>query len=86
MQLGSDAGMAYLTGFLVEKSLALDNVFVISLIFAYFAVPSALQLLTVMLPLQLLLALILLLFMVATATAGFGRFFEASLAFLDTGG
>jgi tellurite resistance protein TerC len=41
--LGPDAGMAYLTGFLVEKSLALDNVFVISLIFAYFAVPSALQ-------------------------------------------
>jgi flagellar biosynthesis protein FliR len=45
----------------------------------------ALQLLTVMLPLQLLLALVLLLFMVATATAGFGRFVEASLAFLDTG-
>jgi len=41
--LGAEAGMAYLTGFLVEKSLALDNVFVISLIFAYFAVPSALQ-------------------------------------------
>ena len=45
----------------------------------------ALQLLTVMLPLQLLLALVLLLFMVATATAGFGRFLETSLAFLDTG-
>lgn len=41
--MGREAGMAYLTGFLVEKSLALDNVFVISLIFAYFAVPPALQ-------------------------------------------
>jgi tellurite resistance protein TerC len=41
--MGPEPGMAYLTGFLVEKSLALDNVFVISLIFAYFAVPPALQ-------------------------------------------
>ncbi len=46
----------------------------------------ALQLLTVMLPLQLLLALFLLLFMVAGATTGYGRFLEASLAFLDGGG
>lgn len=37
--LGREAGMAYLTGFFVEKSLALDNVFVISLIFTYLAVP-----------------------------------------------
>jgi tellurite resistance protein TerC len=29
----------YLTGYLVEKALAMDNVFVISMIFAYFAVP-----------------------------------------------
>ncbi|NDY93897.1 TerC family protein [Ideonella livida] len=29
----------YLTGYLVEKTLALDNVFIISLIFGYFAVP-----------------------------------------------
>ncbi len=39
--MGSETGMAYLTGFFVEKSLALDNVFVISLIFSYFAVPRA---------------------------------------------
>jgi tellurite resistance protein TerC len=37
--MGREAGMAYLTGFFVEKSLALDNVFVISLIFTYLAVP-----------------------------------------------
>jgi tellurite resistance protein TerC len=28
--LGSDAGLAYMTGFIVEKTLALDNVFVIA--------------------------------------------------------
>ena len=41
--MGRDAGMAYMTGFFIEKSLALDNVFVISLIFAYFAVPRVYQ-------------------------------------------
>ena len=41
--MGETAGMAYLTGFLVEKSLSLDNVFVISLIFTYFAVPRLYQ-------------------------------------------
>jgi tellurite resistance protein TerC len=33
----------YLTGFVVEKTLALDNVFVISLIFTYFAIPAKYQ-------------------------------------------
>ena len=33
----------YLTGFLIEKSLSLDNLFVFALIFAYFAVPPAFQ-------------------------------------------
>ena len=37
--LGDEAGMAYLTGFLVEKSLAMDNVFVIAMILGYFAIP-----------------------------------------------
>lgn len=41
--MGSESGMAYLTGFFIEKSLALDNVFVISLIFAYFAIPRQYQ-------------------------------------------
>jgi tellurite resistance protein TerC len=40
---GSRAGLEYLTGFAVEKSLALDNVFVIAMIFAYFAIPDRLQ-------------------------------------------
>ena len=42
-QLGETAGVLYLTGFVVEKSLALDNVFVIALIFSFFAVPRQYQ-------------------------------------------
>jgi tellurite resistance protein TerC len=34
-----EAVKLYLTGYLVEKTLAMDNVFVISMIFAYFVVP-----------------------------------------------
>ncbi|AWK85582.1 TerC family protein [Azospirillum thermophilum] len=41
--MGEEAGLQYYTGFFVEKSLSLDNVFVISLIFGYFAVPRELQ-------------------------------------------
>ena len=43
MQLGPTAGVEYLTGFVIEKSLAIDNVFVIALIFGFFAIPPALQ-------------------------------------------
>ena len=35
--------MAYLTGFAVEKALAMDNVFVIAMIFAFFSVPRLYQ-------------------------------------------
>ena len=41
--LGSQAALDYLTGFVVEKSLAMDNIFVIAVIFAYFGVPRAYQ-------------------------------------------
>lgn len=41
--LGPAPGMEYLTGFAVEKALAMDNVFVIAMIFAYFAVPRRYQ-------------------------------------------
>ncbi|UXY16617.1 TerC family protein [Chitiniphilus purpureus] len=40
---GGDAGMDYFTGFLVEKSLSMDNVFVISLIFTSLAIPREYQ-------------------------------------------
>ena len=41
--LGPTSGMEYLTGFMIEKTLAVDNVFVIAMIFAYFAIPPAYQ-------------------------------------------
>jgi tellurite resistance protein TerC len=42
-QMGQEAGVAYVTGFFIEKTLALDNIFVISLIFATLAIPRHLQ-------------------------------------------
>lgn len=40
---GHDAGVAFLTGYLLELSLSADNVFVIALLFTYFAVPEKFQ-------------------------------------------
>jgi tellurite resistance protein TerC len=40
---GSQAGSEYLTGYLLERSLSLDNVFVFAVILSYFAVPRATQ-------------------------------------------
>jgi tellurite resistance protein TerC len=40
---GYSATMKYLTGYLVEKSLSVDNIFVISMIFAFLAVPPIYQ-------------------------------------------
>ncbi len=37
---GERIGMEFLTGYLVEKSLAVDNIFVFLMIFSYFAVPE----------------------------------------------
>jgi tellurite resistance protein TerC len=37
--LGAQSGTEYFTGFLIEKSLSMDNLFVIALIFSYFAIP-----------------------------------------------
>jgi tellurite resistance protein TerC len=42
-ELGPESGMAYMTGFVVEKTLAMDNVFVIAMIFAYFSIPAQYQ-------------------------------------------
>jgi len=42
-QLGAQSAAEYLTAFVVEKTLALDNVFVIALIFTYFAIPRIYQ-------------------------------------------
>ena len=40
---GGDAGSEYLAGYLLERSLSLDNIFVFAIIFSYFAVPIAVQ-------------------------------------------
>jgi tellurite resistance protein TerC len=42
-QLGAERGLEYFTSYLIEKSLSLDNVFVIALIFSFFAVPREYQ-------------------------------------------
>lgn len=42
-ELGSEKGLNFYTGFLIEKSLSLDNIFVISLIFATLAIPPLYQ-------------------------------------------
>ena len=40
---GGDDAIRFLTGYFIEKSLSLDNIFVISLIFGYLAIPRPLQ-------------------------------------------
>ena len=41
--LANEKSLEFLTGYLIEKSLAVDNIFVFLLIFTYFAVPPAFQ-------------------------------------------
>jgi tellurite resistance protein TerC len=41
--LGAEAGGEYLAGYLIEKSLSVDNIFVFALIFTYFGVPQKYQ-------------------------------------------
>ncbi|MGA9522134.1 MAG: TerC family protein [Myxococcaceae bacterium] len=40
---GDEAGMAFLTGYLVEKSLSVDNIFVFVVVFGAFSIPAAYQ-------------------------------------------
>ena len=42
-QLGQEKAFEFFTGYLIEKSLSVDNIFVIILIFGYFNVPGAYQ-------------------------------------------
>ncbi len=41
--IANEKALEFLTGYLIEKSLAVDNIFVFLLIFTYFAVPPAYQ-------------------------------------------
>lgn len=40
---GQEAALQYLTGYLIEKSLSVDNLFVFAMIFSYFSVPQEYQ-------------------------------------------
>jgi len=40
---GSERALEFLTGYLIEKALSVDNIFVFLIIFSYFSVPAALQ-------------------------------------------
>jgi tellurite resistance protein TerC len=42
-EVGQQLGLEFLTGYVVEKSLAVDNVFVFVLVFSYFSVPTIYQ-------------------------------------------
>src|SRR5512146_1227682 len=42
-QRGPKESLQFVTGYLIELSLSMDNVFVMALIFSYFGVPSHLQ-------------------------------------------
>jgi tellurite resistance protein TerC len=41
--LGPQSGLEFLTGYLIEKALSVDNIFVFLLVFSYFQVPSKYQ-------------------------------------------
>ncbi|HKJ33779.1 MAG TPA: TerC family protein [Balneolales bacterium] len=41
--MGKEAGLHYFTGYLIEKSLSMDNIFVFLLIFKYFRIPKRYQ-------------------------------------------
>lgn len=43
MHMGTDAAINYYTAYVIEQSLSLDNIFVISVIMGYFAIPRELQ-------------------------------------------
>ena len=40
---GAQSGLEFFTGYVIEQSLAMDNIFVIATIFTYFAVPRKYQ-------------------------------------------
>ena len=40
---GAERGLEFLTSYLIEKALSVDNIFVFAVLFSYFAVPAGLQ-------------------------------------------
>lgn len=41
--MGNEKGLEFFTGYVIEKSLSVDNVFIFALLFSYFAVPALYQ-------------------------------------------
>jgi tellurite resistance protein TerC len=41
--VGKDAALKFFTGYIIEQTLSMDNIFIIALIFSYFHVPDRLQ-------------------------------------------
>jgi tellurite resistance protein TerC len=42
-EMGSPSALEYLTGFIVEKTLSMDNIFIIAMIFSFFSIPRKYQ-------------------------------------------
>lgn len=42
-EVGRQVGLEFLTGYLIEKALSVDNVFIFALVFSFFAIPAQLQ-------------------------------------------
>ncbi len=42
-EIGQQLGLEFLTGYLVEKSLAVDNIFIFFVVFGYFSIPTKYQ-------------------------------------------
>uniref|UniRef100_A0A832I2J8 TerC family protein n=1 Tax=Eiseniibacteriota bacterium TaxID=2212470 RepID=A0A832I2J8_UNCEI len=42
-EIGAQKGLEFLTGYIVEKSLSVDNIFVFVMVFSYFAIPAKYQ-------------------------------------------
>ena len=76
---GSERGLEYLTGYLVEKSLSVDNLFVFMLLLGAFAVPKALQ--QRVLLYGIIGALVLRAIFIALGAAAISRFDAAFLVF-----
>jgi tellurite resistance protein TerC len=73
------AASEYLAGFLIEKSLSLDNLFVFAVLFSYFAVPAAVQ--PRVLSWGIALALVLRLIFILLGAALLGSFHVTFYAF-----
>ncbi|MBL8226885.1 MAG: TerC family protein [Bryobacterales bacterium] len=43
LEVGRQVGLEFLSGYVVERALSIDNIFIFAVVFSYFAIPSAYQ-------------------------------------------